>query len=443
MNPSRLPSCRRCATAAALCLPALAAAARLSVEDAIRAAWRSNPGIAASAAQVEASRADAEAARDAIFPSLTLTARGVGTNEPVQAFGLKLDQGRITPADFDPAILNSPAFTGGFGGGAAIMQPVYSGGRITAGRAMAAAQADAEGASHERRSQELAAAVVETYFGAEVAAEGVRFAEDALDHARETERFVRARNAKGLALDADVARAAAARAQAEAARATALQRLASARSGLRLLVGAAAVDADLVTPVYVERPLPPAEGATLPERPDLRAARLRRDAAESGITIARGSLIPEVFAQGSVETSRYNFEQGRTFFNVALVARWQLGLSELRRVRAASARAQAADDALRWQELQSQREVDEARRAAETADSHIASAREAVTASEAARSLRISRHREGLLPLTDVLDAEAALTGARTLLLQSQLEARVARARVELALGQPVEGVRP
>ena len=69
------------------------------------------------------------------------------------------------------------------------------------------------------------------------------------------------------------------------------------------------------------------------------------------------------------------------------------------------------------------------------------SAREAVTASESARALRDARYRQGLLPLSDVLDAQAALAGARALLLRSQWENRIARAQLELALGLPVEGV--
>jgi outer membrane protein TolC len=66
-----------------------------------------------------------------------------------------------------------------------------------------------------------------------------------------------------------------------------------------------------------------------------------------------------------------------------------------------------------------------------------------VAASESARALRLARHRQGLMPLTEVLDAEAGLAGARALLLQARLEARVARAQLSLALGEPVEGTEP
>jgi outer membrane protein TolC len=178
------------------------------------------------------------------------------------------------------------------------------------------------------------------------------------------------------------------------------------------------------------------------ERPDVKAAQLRASAAREGIRAARGAVMPEVVAEAGVDTLRSSPSQGATWWTVALVARWKLDVADLRSTRAAEARAGAAEKALRWQELQARNDVAEARRAIATADARVVSAREAVSASESARDLRTARHRQGLLPLTDVLDAEAALAGARSLLLRSQLEARAARAQLQLALGEPVEGVR-
>ncbi len=427
--------------AALLFTPLRASSAGLAIEDAIRAAWQKNPALAAGAQQVEAARSEAAAARDARWPTFTATAKAIGTDEPVAAFGLKLDQQKIAQADFAPDRLNAPSFIGGVGLGASIQQPIYMGGRLSAGRRAAEAQADAEAGSHERQRQEMALAVIEAYFGTQVAMQGLRYSEDVLGHARETERFVRARNAQGLMLDADVARATAFRAQAEAERASAQQRLASARSALVLLAGDDAATAELATPVDVV-PNVPAAGEPLDLRPDLQAARFRRDAADDAVSATRAALLPQVFAQASVDTMRASLDQGATWVTLALVARWQLGLGDLRSTQAAQARAAAADSALRWKELQARREVDEARRAVETSLARVGSAREAVSASESARDLRIARHRQGLLPLTDVLDAEAGLAGARALLLKSQLEVRIARAQLELALGRPIEGVK-
>jgi outer membrane protein TolC len=170
---------------------------------------------------------------------------------------------------------------------------------------------------------------------------------------------------------------------------------------------------------------------------------LRSEAARAAGESARGSLLPEVFLQLGAETLRSSFSQGDTWASAMIGARWTLSLRQLHTAQAAEARSEAAATAARWQGQEEAREVADARGAIAAAQSRVASAREAVAASESVRTQRAARHREGLLPLTDLLDAETSLSGARTLLLQSQLEARLAHARLALSSGQPVEGVRP
>jgi len=430
---------------AAALVPTPAAAAALTIEQAIRAAWAQAPSLRASAALVEAARADADRVRDARMPTLSLAARGVRTDEPMTAFGLRLDQGRIGVADFDPRRLNDPAAIGGVGGGVTVSVPVFMGGRLLAGERAAGAAARAEAADDVRRRMEVAVAVVEAYFGAQAAEEGVRYAEDLVAHAAETERILRERNAQGLALDADLARASAFRAQAQAERAAAEQRRASVRSSLALLAGDDAAAAELATPLSAPEPRAAGAGPGAPEdRPDLRAARLRREAARSGVAAARGALLPALFAQASAETMRAShLDTGASWTTIGLLLRWDLSLADADAVRAASARARAAEQALAWREREAGREVAEADRAVDTASARVRAAAEAVSASESARALRAARHRLGLLPLTDVLDAEAGLAGARALLLASRLDARVSRARLALALNQPIEGLQP
>jgi outer membrane protein TolC len=441
-NQTRLGRYGRVLSAAIAFLPASAAAAPFTIEDAIRATWRQNPALAASGEMVAAARADAEGARDARLPSLLLSTKAVATNEPMSAFGLKLDEQRITAADFDPSRLNSPASVGAVGVGATLMQPIYMGGRLTAARRAASAQAEAETCSHERRLQEMALQVVQAYFGAQVAREGLKFAEDVLAQARETESFTKSRNQQGLALDADVARTIAFRAQAEAESSAAMQRLASARATLVLLAGEGAATGELSS-VLVDGGSPAESTQVEGQRADIKAAQFRAEAARAMIAAARGALLPEVMAQATLETLRSDFRQGATWYSLGLVARWHLSVSDFRATHAATLRASAAEDAGRWQERQASFEIDEAWRSLESARSRGQSAREAVTASESARTLRLARHRQGLLPLTEVLDAETGLAGARALLLRSEYDARVAAAQLQFAVGKPIEGVGP
>jgi outer membrane protein TolC len=105
--------------------------------------------------------------------------------------------------------------------------------------------------------------------------------------------------------------------------------------------------------------------------------------------------------------------------------------------------ARAAAEARRiGQERALVAQLEEARASVAASAAALEAARTAVSASEQARDLRRARHRQGLVPLTELLDAETGLTSARALLLRSALQARLARAELEHASGQPVEGVR-
>jgi outer membrane protein TolC len=411
----------------------------LALEDAIKRAWEQQPGLRAGEAMVERARAEAEAQKALRFPTLTAAAGVTRTNEPMMAFGTKLNQASISQADFLPSTLNNPDHITGTGASLTLSQPLYAGGRLDAAARGGTALADSEAASQTHRRQQVALAVVQAYFGAQTAQQGISFAEDTLRQAVETERFVRSRVDQGLMLKSEGERARAFRAQSEAGVVEAKQRLASARSALALLMGEASVPESLSTPMDGNPEDIPAIGGT---RADLQAARFQESAAQEGLVAQQGFLKPEVGLTLSAGTARDSWDEGGSWTTASVGAKWTFSFAEQRRVQAARAAVRAAELNRAWQERQAGREVDEARRAVETAQARMSYAKIAIEASESVRSIRTARHREGLLPLVEVMDAEAGLSGARTMLLNSQLEWRVSRAQLALALGLPIENVK-
>ena len=109
----------------------------------------------------------------------------------------------------------------------------------------------------------MALAITQAYFGAQVAEEALRNAEDTLKQAEETDRFVQARVAQGLMLKADGERTRAFCAQSGAGVAEAQARVASARSALAMLVGADVAADTLITPLAIpmEEPAHPGTGS--------------------------------------------------------------------------------------------------------------------------------------------------------------------------------------
>ena len=409
----------------------------LSLPDAIRKAWDRQPGLLAGEALVDQARAEASAARAARLPSLQADAGWRRTDEPLMAFGTKLDQGRITAADFNPARLNAPDPISGLGASVTLSQPLYAGGRISSGITSARDMASAAEARQTRRRQEVAAAVVQAYSGVEASAQGLTYAQDALQHARAVEAFVAARAAQGLMLKADQLRAQAFRARAEADLALARQREAEAKNALTMLIGGP-VPATLSSPLETGA----APGATPGTRSDIEAARFEAQAAEAAARAEGGNLKPQVGLELGWGTARPAFgTTGATWTNVSVGARWTFSFAQTRKVQAARAAARAAEENLRWQSAQADRERADASAILTSAQARVKAAAESVTAAEEARRLNEARFQAGLLPLTDRLDAEASLAGARALQLSSLVELRVAEARQALADGRPVEGV--
>jgi outer membrane protein TolC len=424
-----------------LALPAQgqeAAPRDLPLADAIRAAWSGQSGLQAGQAMAERARFEADAAAALRRPTFQAQAGWTRTDEPMQAFGLKLDQARIQAVDFDPARLNRPDAVSGLGGAVSVQQPLYAGGRLDAARRGLSALADAEASRQRHRRQQVAAAVVQAYFGTQAAEGGIAAAEEARKSAAATEAFVAARVEQGLMLRSELARMKAFRAQADAALAEARRQARSARAALALLTGLPG-ELSLLTPLDA----PDAPDAGPPgRRADLEAARFEARAAGENAKAAAGVLRPEVGLNLTWGAARERFAgAGGTWTTASVGAKWTFSFAEPRRIQAARAAERAAELNARWQSEQARHDVDEAASSIAAAQQRLAAAQEAVGASEEARNLRQARHREGLLPLTDLLDAEAALQGAKALRLAALLELRSARAQADLAQGRPIEGV--
>lgn len=423
----------------------LSAQEPLTVSTAIRKAWTDQSGLKAGQAMVDSRQAEAEGFRDLRLPTLTLNAQGVQTDEPMMAFGIKLNQSRITMMDFNPATLNHPPAIGAYGGSAVLQQPLYVGGRITAAKRAGEYMAQAEVASQDRRKQETAQMVVEAYFGTQVAEQALKWVDDTRMWIQGMEDFVGARVKQGLMLESEMYRLKAFHAQADAQKAEVIKQVHSARSGLGLLLGSGPIEGPLATPLELQsqEPAKSAEQGS-PVRGDLVAADLQAKAAGEGAKAASGGNRPEVGLELGAGTLYHSSSEKGNWTWAAVGMKWKVfSAPDVAKARAARAQERAAIDMRNFKQQQAEHQVRVARESVLAAEARYTAAKESLAAAEESKRLREARHREGLAPLIEVLDAEAAIQGARTLLLQSLFEIRVSRAGLDLATGNPVEGVNP
>src|SRR5512133_3203592 len=320
----------------------------LTVAESIRKAWTDQAGLRAGQAMVESRQAEAEGYRDLRLPSLTLQAQGIRTSEPMMAFGIKLNQARIGAADFNPLVLNHPDPIGAYGGSAVLQQPLYAGGRITAARRAGDYLALAEAASQERRKQETAQAVVEAYFGTQVAEQALLWVEDSRAWIQGLEDFVGARVKQGLMLESELQRLKAFHAQIEAQKAEVTKQVRSARSGLGLLTGTGPVEGPLATPLTPDseggmrpskEPTDAAAGLPPGQRGDLLAADLQAKAAAEGAKAAKGNVLPEVGLELGAGTLHHSWSDRGNWTWAAVGVKWKV-FSAPDRAKAKAARAQ-------------------------------------------------------------------------------------------------------
>ncbi len=98
----------------------------LSLQEALEASASNNKAIKLSALDVQVAKAKLRQ-QDAIFlPQANFSYTAATTNNPLNSFGFKLQQGSITEADFNPEKLNNPSATRDFSTRIELQQPLLN-----------------------------------------------------------------------------------------------------------------------------------------------------------------------------------------------------------------------------------------------------------------------------------------------------------------------------
>jgi outer membrane protein TolC len=253
------------------------------------------------------------------------------------------------------------------------------------------------------------------------------------------------REREGLVTRADVLRAEAALADAHARKVDAERMTADARARLALHLGMdpttplVPVDTVALAPAPA---VPEAPAAALAERPDVRAAGALVEAARAEARQAGMARLPTVELFGAVSThapGAFDDREANATLGVQLRVPLFTGGALSARREAAEAMARAADldqlDAL----ARARAELDESRRALESAGEALVAATAAADAAEEASRLTRRRFQEGLATTADLLQAEAEATRLRTAAVDARTRVQIARAAVAFALGATTE----
>jgi outer membrane protein TolC len=434
-------------TAAALAVPAAAGAGQLTAVEAVEIALENSPALEAAEAKASAAGARAKQARGHWLPTVDVVELYHRSNNPAEVFAFQLNQERFDMEAFFAADPNDPDWLNTFMTRLEVIQPLYTGGKLSSRIRQASHMARA-GESDRNRVQEMV--VFETLTAFTNLAKAREF-ENLMKKARDTtaehvalaERYADS----GMIVEADLLKARVYLAEMEEFLQQAENNARLAQAALNFHMGVqqsrSHTLASLPRVSQLEGDLEELISIALANRPDLAAARSKLSAGKLEQKVARSGFLPEVAVIG-----RYDLYDDSLFGSNgdsgALMVNARLNLfrggSDIHAARAAGHDVAAYEADIRRFEEGIKLEVEQAWRNMKTAQARQATADASLAA--AAEALRISERRfeQGLDRMIDLLDSETALRESGVRELVARYDAALASFSLRYACGLPVQG---
>ena len=416
----------------------------LALRDAVRLALRENKAVAATDAAMRASATRVDQARGGLLPKLNYSESYTRSNNPVFVFSSLLSQHQFGPENFNIGPLNRPDSLNNFQSQLSIDQVLYDAGQVRTAVKSAELGKQMTGEEQRRTSMQVISGVARSYYGAILAAESLKTAEQALRSAEADLKRAESVRAAGMSTDVDVLSI---RVHLAAVNEQRIQRAADldvARASLNDALGLPLDAPHALTTALTALDLPDLTLANLERdasssRPEARQIHLAADLAKTQLASARSSLLPQVSFRAAFEADRQDFvTKGGTNWLASVGLRWNLfnGGSDKARIEESShwldrahADEQRVDSAVRLEVRRAFADLRAATQRIEVAKASVA---------EAEESLRITQNRyeAGMSNVTDLLRNETAVLESRTRYLAAVHDQRVAATMLELAAGR-------
>lgn len=418
-------------------IAALAAEANprvLTLREAVRVALQQNPDLATAQQRLAAARAGLQQADAAFWPQVRVSESYAASDNPVQAFMMTLNQRAFSFA----ANFNHPETTDNLNTKVLATYLLYNGGSDLAARQAARLGAEAGENSLDAVRNELVFEVARGFYTVGKARQFVRTADAAVASMESNLNVASNRFTQGTVLKSDFLDAEVRLSEARENLVRAQHALAISQTIFRNVLGVgekenvtATEGAFETTSQTVVEPL------DVSRRPELLAARKAVDATERHVRAAFGGHLPRVNAFAS-----YDLDSGDAN---RFADSWVAGVSVeldvfdgfLTRGKVAEARANlaAAREELRKTELSLELEAQQAHLNLNEVQSRLATTERVVAQAEESLQITKERYANGLALLTQLLDAETALTAARQRRAAAEADCQIARAALDRALG--------
>ncbi len=416
---------------------------KLTIQQAIDLALSQNYLLAAEQAGVDAAQAGVLRAERSRWPTVTAYSSISRTDSPLQAFGSKLEQSRISANDFDPDNLNNPDAVTNFQTRVEIVAPVYRGGAIAAGQQRAGALADARVAARQGLQQQIIFEVIKAYSETIQAEAQISATQKAYQAAKNHQKTTQALLEKGIVITSDLMDADVHLLDVNIALTQSKHAQARAEDRLRDLLGVG-VETQLELEHFElqidfdEHKITDWVQWATTHRSDLIALQQQIKASQSTIAERRSAFKPQVAikAAQSWNSDSIAIENGNTM--IAGVVEWNLFSGGTDRAALDVAIAQSSQLRYQLQDKQQQirREVMDAARQLSEARYRKQAREQGLKQAEEALRIRTLRHDQGLENTTDLLMSQAQADSVRVEFIRSGFDVTLAQAALFMAAGK-------
>lgn len=407
----------------------------LSLPDAISATLNNNKAIQLAMLDENIAASNYKQT-DAIFlPQVGFSYTAMSTNNPLNAFGFKLQQKSITQNDFNPDLLNHPSGTPDFTTKLEVQQPLINMDMLYKRKA-AEKQIDLYQYKTQRTKEYLTFEVQKAYLQLQLAYDAVKVLEEALQTTDSVYTFTDNHFKQGLIQKSDVLNAQVQVTTVKTNLAKAKSNIRNASDYLSLLMGQG--DGIVYKPNNTLQPETPANDTITKissTRSDFLAMQKAIEASDLMIKSSKMSYLPKLNAFGSYQ---FNDRQALGFGANAYLAGIQLSWDIFKGNRTKNTIATQTlernklSQELAKQKDESQLELDKANR--DLADASFNITQQKLAIEQASESLLIlqNRYQQGLVNTTDVLMATTQLSQQKFALAQAIFTSNITKAYLQL-----------
>ena len=355
-----------------------------------------------------AARAQYRQSNAVFLPNISASHTGMTTNNPLMAFGSKLNQEIVTQSDFDPARLNDPDRIDNFATKIEVRQPLVNIDGFYQ-RAAAKNKMEATGLQSERTGDHMELETEKAYMQLQLAHKAVKVLEQALQTAEANLRLANNNFKQGYLQRSDVLAVEVRVTEVNNQLQYAKSNVKNASDYLMFLMGDS-IDVVLIPKDSLQVQMNPVTAPSLSmERADIQAMELATQARKNMYRADKMSFLPRLNAFGSYELYDDEIFQGdATGYMAGVALTWDLFNGGKRFGKTQQTKAEFKQAELEYEQHvhQSQMELNKAARALEDAENKLQLTRLALEQSKEALRIRNNRYEQGLEKTTDLLMAE-------------------------------------